>query len=166
MIRSLESQLGKESPEKFKEYLKKEIGKLEREQLELEQQAKTSVSESLILTGYLDSLISKKIKKIRLYLNKSTNFIIDIRGNRSGIKILIPNLKGLRNGLTIHEEKLQHFLGIGFELDKNQNKLSLLLVNQDKEKLLRELKIIISKIVFEIFYFKEFEGETFVEIHG
>lgn len=76
----------------------------------------------------------------------------------------IPNIKSLRKDFIIHEENIQHFFGLGFTNDSTETKLRLLLAKRDKEYLLTELRTIISKIVFEIFYFKEFEGDTFIEI--
>ena len=165
MIKRSEIQLKADYPEELEEYFDEEIQTLKRELHELNQKEKVSASESLILVGHLDSLLSRKIRGVKLVLKRSSNFVLDIRSHRLGIMFQIPNLRSLKRNFIIHEENIQHFFGLGFTTDKSDTKLKLLLTNRDKECLLTELRTIISKLVFEIFYFKEFEGETFIEIY-
>ncbi|MEO7990061.1 MAG: hypothetical protein ABI663_10995 [Chryseolinea sp.] len=164
MIKRAHMQLGVERPEKFKDYIKKEIEKHEWELQELNQQGKVTALESQVLIGHLESLISNKIKGVRIFLIRSSNFILDIKKHRSGIKILVPNMKTLRKNYIMHDENIQHFYGLGFTADENESKLTLLITNRNREQLLKELQRILAKIVFEIFYFKEFAGDTFIEI--
>jgi hypothetical protein len=53
---------------------------------------------------------------------------------------------------------------LGFSFTKNESKLVLELKG-DKDEILGNLKITLSKIVFEIFYFKEFTNESYIEIN-
>jgi len=164
MIERANIQLDSDYPDKLKEYLSREIEKLESELHALEQQDKVSTSESSILMGYLDLLVSRKIKGVKVVLKKSSNFVLDIRNHRSGMRLQIPHLRSLRKDFIIHEENIQKFFGLGFTVDSSDTRLTLFLAKRDKEYLLTDLRIIIVKIVFEIFYFKEFDGDTHIEI--
>ena len=164
MIKRSELQLGQEYPERIKDYLKKEIEKLKLELGELEKCEKVRARESWILIENLDLLISRKLKGIRIVLKKSSNFALDLRRTRIGIKISIKNIKSLRRDYLIHDENLQHFFGLGFKFNEGESTLTMILINRNKVQLLADLQMVLSKIVFEIFYFKEFEGETFIEI--
>lgn len=76
MIKRTERQLDSDYPERMKDYLNGEIRKLEKELHELNQHEKVSTSESSILTGYLDSLVSRKVKSVKIILKKSqTSFL-------------------------------------------------------------------------------------------
>lgn len=163
MIKRSELQLGQEHPEKIKDHFKREIEKLKLELEELEKQEKVSARKSVILTENLDLVISRKLSGIRIVLKKSSNFALYVRRNRSGVKIIIKNIKSLRRAYLIHDENIQHFYGLGFKFNKGESTLTMAL-HRRKEQLLAELQMVISKIVFEIFYFKEFEGDTFIEI--
>ncbi len=165
MINQSELQLGQEYPEKIKDHFKREIVRLKLELEELEKQEKISSHESVILTENLDLVISRKLKGIRILLKKSLNFVLDVRRTRFGVKILIKNIKSLQRDYLIHDENIHHFFGLGFKFNKRNSTLVMTLTNRNKGHLLTELKIVISKIVFETFYFKEFEGDTFIEIH-
>ncbi len=157
--------LGMDYPDRFKDHLRQEIAKGEKELAELAHQPKSS-AHSTVLTQYLESLISRRIKRVKIVLQKSSNFSLAILRSRSGIKAEIVNIKSLRKTFIMHEENLPHFFALGFVMDASQNKLTLILTSRDKHLLLKELQLIISKIVFEIYYFKEFQGETFIEIRG
>jgi hypothetical protein len=53
---------------------------------------------------------------------------------------------------------------LGFAFTEDESKLVLKLQG-DKDEVLKELKIVLSKIVFEIFYFREFDNESYIEIN-
>lgn len=163
MVSGLESQLRQEYPVSIKDHFTREIERLKLELDELEKQKEISAQRSLILVDYLDLVVSHKLRGIRIVLKKSSNFALDVKSSRSGIKIVIKNVKSLRKDYLIHEDNIQHFYGLGFKLDKGDSILTMTL-NRSKEQILAELQMVVSKIVFEIFYYKEFEGETFIEI--
>jgi hypothetical protein len=163
LIRQSELQLEQEYPDRMKDHFKKEIEKLKLELEELEKREKVSVRKSVILSENLNLVLSRKQRGIRIVLKKSANFSLEVRRNRLGVKILIRNIKSLRKNYLITDENIQHFYALGFKLSKGENTLTLIR-NRSKENLLAEIKTIISKIVFEIFYFKEFEGDTCIEI--
>ena len=163
MIKQSELQLGQEYPERIKDHFKREIKRLKLELEELEKQKKISARESVILIENLDLVISRKLKGIRIVLKKSSNFALDVRSTRLGVKILIKNIRSLRKDYLIHDENIQHFFGLGFKFNEGESTLTMVLRHRSKGQLLAELQMVISKIVFEIFYFKEFEGDTCIE---
>lgn len=163
-INQLTAMLNGDKPDKFNYYLRSEIQKLEGELDSLNQRGKQGSPTSEILTGYLESLVNHEISCVKVVLKKSSNFVLDISRQPAGIILEIPNLKSLENDDILYEESLQHFFGLGFATDGAETKLTLRIMNGENKDLLAELQIIICRIVFEIFYFKEFEGETFIEI--
>jgi hypothetical protein len=89
--------------------------------------------------------------------------LLDFGYRKETVKVILPNVKSLINKWTLHEGNIKIFINLGFVLTDNQSKLVLKLTGK-KEMIIEKLKIILSKIVFEIFYFKEFQNESYIQI--
>ena len=74
----------------------------------------------------------------------------------------LPYVKKHTKKLILHDDNINSFKNLGFNLTENETKLNLTLTG-DKENILNRLKLILSKIIFEIFYFKEFENESYIK---
>ncbi len=147
----------------IKEDYKKEIQFAEEELEKLNQ-----VSNQLALTDYkilldetLKKLVDKKIKGLKLILKKSDNLLLSFSYSKKVLKVTLPYVKQHIKNLILYDENINAFKNLGFNLDKNETKLILTLTGK-KEDTLNRLKIILSKIVFEIFYFKEFKNESYI----
>ena len=78
------------------------------------------------------------------------------------MKVTLPHVKKLSKKWILYDDRINSFKNLGFDLAENNTKLILTLTG-DKEKILKRVKIILSKIVFEIFYFKEFDNESYIQ---
>ena len=165
-IRQAEKRADADDPEGPNCYFEKKLERLRQELQALNQRENVVRPESVLLSGYLDSFVSGEIKGLNIILQKSTGFAIKISRDRLGIKMIIPNLKALRQGHSYYERSLRRFSGLGFILDQGERRLTTVICKPDKQQLLLELKTIISKIVFEIFYFQEFDGDSYIEIRS
>jgi hypothetical protein len=163
LIQGSEKQLQSDLHENIKLYLEKEILKYKQELEKLDSLEKVSVAESNILAHHLDLLINNKIKKVKIVLRRDYDHFIEIKKYKAGVKIVLPHLKTLLKNYSIQDDNLSKFLGLGFKITNQENKLTLIL-NRHKAEMVDELKRILSIIVFEIYYFREFEGGTFLEI--
>jgi hypothetical protein len=146
-----------------KEYYDKkietEILKLEKlNQVPIEE---TSMKESHLLKETLTDLMEKKIKSFRLILKKNSNFYLDLQMIKKNLVVLFPFTKLSNNDFIWYEEKLRTLENLGFQL--NQNKL-ILHLNGTQEEIINKLMQILSKIVFDVFYFKTFENESYIQI--
>jgi hypothetical protein len=74
----------------------------------------------------------------------------------------LPYVKHHIKKWTLYDENINSFKNLGFELAESETKLILILTGE-KEVILNRVKLILSKVVFEIFYFKEFENESYIE---
>ncbi|RAV97804.1 hypothetical protein DQQ10_26900 [Pseudochryseolinea flava] len=123
-----------------------------------------ALTESSILFEHLGELLSRKIKGINIVLKKSANLALRLSTDGAILKIEVSNVQALRKSMTITNHGLDHFIALGFTIEEGGDKLTFRQKHQDAETSLHEIQTIISKIVFDIFYFKEFRGETFLEI--
>jgi len=150
--------------ERFREYTRKMISenKIELEAL-INSSDEMSPQESTILHQQLELLSNKKIKRLAIVLMQTFDLRMDIRSGKSGIQISIPHLKKIRKEGIIDERKFGELIGLGFKITSNENRLTLTLTGQ-KTELFDRLKVIILIVVFEIFYFREFGGDSFIEV--
>lgn len=164
-ITALEKRLEEASSDDWKEYLNKDLQrhKEELEKLNQSSQNKTASENENIVDKTILDLVERKIKGFKLILKKAGNFLLDFSYRKEALKVVLPNLKSLTNKWTLHEDNINTFINLGFVLTDNQSTLVLKLTG-DKEAIIQNLKIILSKIVFEIFYFKEFQNETYIQI--
>lgn len=162
-IRICERQLELDHSDTFKRHLQSQILRLKQELDQLNERSKVGAIDSDILTKYLESFVRNKLKGIKVILRRSSSFIFLIKRHRSGVRIMIPNLKALRKNYIINDENIRHFYALGFVIDDRESRLTLIL-SRDKNDLLTALKKIMVKIVFEIFYFRNFAGDTFIEV--
>ena len=163
-IEDLQKQIESGSSDYVKAYLEK---MLLREKEELERLIQISKPSALpdnetFLDKTLKKLVDKKIKNLRLTLNKTDKLILGFSYSKKVLKVTMPYVKQHIEKWIIDDDNIISFKSLGFELTNNETKLTLTLTG-DKEDILSKVKIILSKIVFEIFYFKEFENESYIQ---
>jgi hypothetical protein len=163
-IDSLQKQIETESSDYIKEYCEKEL-QCEKEELEklnqIPKQATLSDNETL-LDETLKKLLDKKIKNLKLILRKADNLFLGFSYSKKILKVTLPYVKQHTQKWLLYDDNINSFKNLGFELTENETKLTLILTG-DKEGILYRLKIILFKIVFEIFYFKKFDNESYIQ---
>jgi hypothetical protein len=164
-ISVLEKRLEEANSGDWKEYLNKDLQRHKEalEKLNQSSQSKISSESENIFDKTILDLIERRIKGFKLILKKTDNLLLDFGYRKETVKVILPNVKSLINKWTLHEGNIKIFINLGFVLTDNQSKLVLKLTGK-KEMIIEKLKIILSKIVFEIFYFKEFQNESYIQI--
>ncbi|MHA4842893.1 hypothetical protein ACX0G7_01955 [Flavitalea antarctica] len=163
-IAGIQKRIEAEWSDYVKEYLER---KLQREKEELENlnqitgRTRLAGNESF-LDNILKKLVDKKIKNLKLILKKTDNFFLGFSYSNNVLKVTLPNVKQHTKRWILHDDKMTSFKNLGFNLSENETKLVLTLTG-DKEDILNRLQIILLKIVFEIFYFKEFADESYIQ---
>ena len=110
----------------------------------------------------LINLFSNKIKNVRLTLNKTEKLHLAFVYTKNSLKVTLPYLKQHIRRFILYDENIMILQKFGFEIAASDTKLILILTGS-KHEILESLKLILSKIVFEIFYVKEFENESYIE---
>ncbi|HJR99396.1 MAG TPA: hypothetical protein VJ780_00560 [Flavobacterium sp.] len=163
-INGLQKQIDAENSEYMKEYLE---NRLQREKEELEKlnqipkQATLPYNETL-LDETIKKMIDKKIKNLKLILKKTDNLLLSFSYSNKILKVSLPYVKQHTKKWILYDDNINSFKNLGFDLVQNETKL-VLTITGDKEEILYRMKIILSKIVFEIFYFKEFDNESYIQ---
>lgn len=110
----------------------------------------------------LRRLLSKEIKNVKLVLSKKDNLCLLFSYDKKTLRITIPHIKQHLKSQLIVQYQLILFEKNGFILSVSDSRLVLNLTG-NKEEILCRAKIILSKIVFEIFNFKDFANESFIQ---
>jgi hypothetical protein len=166
-ISYLEERINTESSEALRNNYSKEILRSREEVERLVQLSNRDEAsgDNLILSKALSDLLDKRIKGFNLILKKTDNLLLQFKYYNKILKLTIPFTKRNVKSNTLHGYPIEAFKRLGFEFKNNDSKMVLQL-SGDKEKILTKTKIVLSKIVFEIFYFKEFQNESYIEIKG
>ena len=163
-IKGLEKHIATEASDLMKEYYSKDIlkAKEELEKLNEIHNQQTQPKDPSLLDEVLQRLIQKKIKNLKLILKREDNLFLGFSYSNKILKVTLPYVKQHIRKWTLYEDNINSFKYLGFELTENESKLTLKL-SGNKNDILVKLKVILSKIVFEIFYFKEFDNESYIQ---
>jgi hypothetical protein len=164
-IDGLQNRIETESSDYMKEYFMKDLQRAKEELEKLNQippKAKVSYNETL-LDETLKKLVDKKIKNVKLILKKTDNLILGFSYSKKMLKVILPYVKQHIKKWILYDDKITSLKNLGFYFIENETKLILTLTG-DKEDILKRIKPILAKIVFEIFYFKEFDNESYIQI--
>ncbi len=110
-----------------------------------------------ILEKALVDLISKKIKKFKIIFNRSEGISLELSARGQVIKIVSSVVK--KSDVSLLQLRLLQKLGFVFT---KRNKLVCQVKNID-ENTLYELRLILSRIVFDVYYFRHPAKENFIE---
>jgi hypothetical protein len=163
-IDGLQKRMGTESSDYMKDYYVKDLQRAKEELEKLNQIPKpaTLPGNYNLLDETLKKLVDKKIKNLKLILKKADNLFLGFSYSKKTLKVTLPYVKQHIKKWVLYDDNISSFRNLGFNLIENETKLTLTLTG-DKEDILKRLKVILSKIVFEIFYFKEFDNESYIQ---
>lgn len=164
-IENSRKQLKEETNDRFKLIINRFIEEKERELYELNQTPKKQrdINSKSHLRDYLEQFIKGKVRGLRIILSKSVNLSIEVRNSKDGTKLIITNIKKLETEYLLTEERLLKIKGLGFSPNNKRDKATTI-INVDKKVATEKIMRVLSIIVFEIFYFKEFGNEAIIEI--
>jgi hypothetical protein len=164
-IENSRKRLIEETDDKFKSIMNRFIEEKEKELYELNQTPKRQrdINGKRHLPDYLEQFIKGKVKGLRISLSKSGNLSIEIRNSKYGNRLIMHNIKKLEAEYLLTEERLLKMKGLGFSLNNKRDKATAIL-NVDRKVATEKIMRLLSIIVFEVFYFKELDNETIIEI--
>ncbi len=109
----------------------------------------------------LKLLLNKEIKNLKLVLGKKKDLYLGFSYRRKVLNIIIPDVHKHIKHFTLYEDNLVILENIGFQLSANGNRLTLSMTG-DKTKIFSQVKIILCKIIFEIFNLQDFNNESYI----
>ncbi|HEX8357045.1 MAG TPA: hypothetical protein VF610_06530 [Segetibacter sp.] len=163
-IEGLQKRIEKESSDYIKEHYEQEIERAKKELEKLNQIPRqvTLPEDSTLLDETLTKLVEKRIKNLKLILNKENNLLLKFTYSSKELKVTLPYIKRHVKKWTLQEYDIKQICKLGFKLADNETKLSLTLTGE-KEYILNKLKVILLKIFFEIFHFREFDNDSYIQ---
>lgn len=138
--------------------------KEEQKQLENLQQASlenATDSNTDLLERLLYGLVNKEIETLELIMDNERGFSLSFQNRKNGLKVKIENVKNLLKNDVVDNWEISKLINLGFQCNKSQTLLYLAKTgNQNKR--VKEMMVVLSKIVFQIFYFKAFQGQSYI----
>jgi hypothetical protein len=124
--------------------------------------ANSNHEEEDFLNKALIKLLDRKIKYFNLVLIKSKDIYFKFRLLKKQFVISLDNIKRHMKNYTLYEEQLKSLEYLGFEFSNNRDKLTLFVPYHGLHNT-SSVKLILIKMVFEIFHFREFKDESYIE---
>ncbi|QKG56334.1 hypothetical protein GKZ68_06595 [Hymenobacter sp. BRD128] len=151
-----------------KEYMRRYLA--ERLAEEKEQLAKfTLAAVSKQTTGYsvrnvLGKVLAGEITSFILVLQDSQRLNCYIRLVRKTLMLTIPEVRRHKQECTLEKRQIKAFMRLGFKLCDDKDKLMLFAPYSTLEDV-QALQHKLARITFDIFYFKDLAGETFIKYY-
>jgi hypothetical protein len=124
---------------------------------EVDPSGNTQTDPGILERAMLD-LVLKKIRKFKIIFNKSERVFLEISAKGRDIKLVSSVIKKADR----YNLQLELLLKLGFRLTK-RNKLVCLLENVD-ENSLDKLRFLLTRLVFDVYYFRHPAHENFIEM--
>ncbi|GAO41371.1 hypothetical protein [Flavihumibacter petaseus] len=163
-IHDWEEKLDQDLPEYLRQYFNEVLqdNKAQLEKLLLAQRPKIPVGKENLFDQVLENLFARKIKNVRLFVKKSDNFYFRFSYSKDTLNVTLPNVKQLSKKDFLNEDYLEKFRLFGFSPADNGHMLTLT-VSGNRNDLIKKVKTILSRIIFDVFYFVDFENESCFE---
>ena len=162
-IAYMEKVLADETSDFAKLYYSSELEKAKAELARLNQiPTESTPSDKLpLLDQVLEKVMRKKVKNVKLMLSKTNNLFLSFNYSNKILNVALPGVKKHQKKWIINDKEIASFKNLGFRFDEGERKL-MLAIEGDKEDVLFNVKLVLSKIVFEIFYFRQFDNESYI----
>jgi len=164
-IENLKRRLETETSDRLREYMN---GMIEANQKELQRlneipRKNRQENSEHVLDKHIELLLKKNLRVFRIILMKNDSLILEIKRTKGTIRITLPYVNRLVKNYILFDERINKFKGLGFQLTDKGDKFIKTLTG-DTDELRLKIRILLAIIVFEIFYFKEFDRDTYIEI--
>jgi hypothetical protein len=162
-IRALEKQLQEASAEYHKKGLEEWVQK-EKSILEAMNATPANdapVNEELNIDDVIKDLVSYRIKKFKLIFNRSENIFFQFSSSKKAIKVVFTGVKAHLKNNTLDHSEIKFLLGLGF-VNINENRIELSIQNNDDA--IDNIRIIISRIVFDSFGWIGSINDSYIDI--
>ena len=98
---------------------------------------------------------------VKLILKRSCNLYFDIIYAERKLNLVLKQIKlHIKNGV-LNEQQVKSFTQLGFVSSANNTKL-ILQFNGEKSIMHAECKLVLSKLVFEVFRFTSFKNDSYI----
>jgi hypothetical protein len=113
----------------------------------------------------LISLLAGEITGCTLVFQESRQLHCHIRLVRKTLILTVPEVQRHKADYTLYKNHIRKFKSLGFRLYDSKDKL-MLFAPYSTLKEVDAVHLILARITFEIFYFQQLAGETFIKYHA
>ena len=118
-----------------------------------------------VVRDVLRRLLAGELTGFTLVLRDSRRLYCHIRAVRKTLFMTIPEVRRHKADYTLQKSHLRKFRSLGFRLYDTKDKLLLFAPYSTAEEV-SAVQRTLARIAFEVFYFKDLAGETFIKYHA
>lgn len=144
----------------YAQYLDNEKKKL----AELAQAPAQKASIDPIIRDMLGRLLGGELTSFTLVLQDSKRLYCHIKVVKKTLFLTLPEIRRHKASYTLRKSHIRKFQGLGFRLYDDKDKLILFAPYSTLDEV-SAVQCILARITFEVFYFKELAGETFIKYY-
>jgi hypothetical protein len=149
----------------MRRYLTERVAEAKQELAELNLVSTQEVTVGHTVRDVLSKLLTGEITGFTLVLHQANQLNCHIRLVKKTLILTLSEVRRHRDSYMIKEKDINFFKRLGFQLYDNKDKL-MLFAPYSAEEHVKVVQLLLARITFDIFYFKEFAGETFIKYHA
>ncbi|MGI4865467.1 MAG: hypothetical protein ACRYFZ_16215 [Janthinobacterium lividum] len=154
-----------ETAEYVRRYYTERIAAEKKKLAELTQLPFQNSSVGQVMRDMLGKLLAGELAGFTLVLQDSRRLYCHIRLMRKTLFMTIPEVRRHRADYTLQKSHLRKFRSLGFGLYDTKDKLLLFAPYSTLEEV-SAVQRTLARIAFEVFYFKDLTGETFIKYYA
>ncbi|MFD1468633.1 hypothetical protein ACFQ48_10390 [Hymenobacter caeli] len=117
-----------------------------------------------VVRGIMVKLLAGEMSGFTLIFEASQRLSCHIKLVRKTLILTVPEIRRHRASSTLEKRHIRNFKRIGFRLYDNKDKLMLFAPYSTLAEL-AAVQCVLARVTFEVFYFKELAGETYIKYH-
>ena len=148
---------------KIKEYYHNQIEQekaiLEELSRKTEQLGKSEIVQ--VFEPALQRLLLGQIKNLQFIISKEKNLLLKFSYSKKVLKLSLPDISRLLKDRVVYDYQLVLLGNFGFEYTKGKHRM-VLTVSGSKEIVAEKLRVVVARILFDVFNYKEFTGQSYI----
>ena len=145
------------------DYIQEQLQKIESKLTLLDSYKAAPFYDGTEFDDLIFDLIDQKINAFIFYLKKSNNLYLEFRLKKESLIISLPPFENIRGDIYTPKSKKNTLKAIGFKKDKTKKYFRYKYpISTFRDSI--SIKILVSRVIYEVFYFKELDNPTTLEI--
>jgi hypothetical protein len=150
--------------EYIRPYFAEQLAEKKEKLIELSSALIPKQKQGSLVRDVLKEVLAGKITSFIIVLQDSQRLSCYIRLVRKTLMLTIPEIRRHKDEYTLEKRQIKKLKRLGLKPYDNKDKLMLFAPYSTLEDV-QTIQRILARITFEVFYFKELAGETFIKYH-
>jgi hypothetical protein len=154
----------RDEKEYMRRYLTERIAEMKEKLATLNLASAQEITAGHTVRDVLSKLLTGEIAGFTLVLHEANKLNCHFKLVRRTLILTLPEVRRHKDSYTLKKRDIKFFKRLGFRLYDNKDKLMLFAPYSTVEGV-KAVQLLLARVTFDIFYFKEFVGQTFIKYH-